>query len=383
MWFATFICHNLLRRFARSLLTIGGVAVAIGTTVALLGISHGFEQSTADSFGARGVEIVVVQAGVLDQLNSELDMSVGERIRQVPGVKDAAPGLVELIDYPQNKNVISVLLQGWEPDTVLFEGLEFVAGRPYEAGESHVAVLGKTLADTLGLQVGEKITLQGEAFDIVGIYRSFSVFENGGVTIPLAEAQRLMAREGAVTGYSVITDLTQREDHSVDRLCDDINALKNADGQPLGISALPTREYVSSAMHIRMIHSMAWMTSVIAISVGTIGVLNTMLMSVVERIREISILRAIGWRKLRVVQMIVSECLILSLSGAVLGTIGAILATRWLATLPAVSGFIEGRIAPVVMLQGLGMATLVGLVGALYPSIRAARLLPTEGLAHD
>src|SRR5690606_21789440 len=110
------------------------------------------------------------------------------------------------------------------------------------------------------------------------------------------------------------------------------------------------------------------------------GVLNTMLMSVVERVREISILRAIGWRKSRVVRMIVGECLILSLTGAVLGTIGAVAFTRWLSTLPAVSGFIEGRIAPVVMLEGLGMAVMVGIVGALYPALRAVRLLPTEGL---
>jgi len=383
MWFATFICHNLLRRFARSLLTSGGVALAIGTTVALLGISHGFEASTEESFGARGVEIVVVQAGVLDQLNSELDVNVAERLRAVPGVKDAAPGLIELIDYPQNNNVLSVLLQGWEPGTVLFQGLEFPQGRPFEASDGRVAVLGSTLSETLGLNVGDKITLQREEFDIVGVYRSFSVFENGAVTIPLAEAQRLMVRDGGVTGFSVITDLAARPDHSIERLCDDINALKNGEGQSLGVSALPTREYVSSAMHIRMIHSMAWMTSVIAISVGTIGVLNTMLMSVVERVREISILRAIGWRKSRVVQMIVGECLILSLTGAVLGTIGAVAFTRWLSTLPAVSGFIEGRIAPVVMLEGLGMAVMVGIVGALYPALRAVRLLPTEGLAHD
>lgn len=383
MWFATFICHNLLRRFARSLLTAGGVALAIGTTVALLGISHGFEESTEESFGARGVEIVVVQAGVLDQLNSELDVSVADRIRAVPGVKDAAPGLIELIDYPQSNNVLSIVLQGWEPDTVLFAGLEFPFGRPFQAGDGQVAVLGATAAENLKLKVGDKITLQGELFDIVGIYRSFSVFENGAVTIPLAEAQRLMVREGGVTGFSVITDLSERNDRSIESLCDDINALKTTDGQSLGVSALPTREYVSSAMHIRMIHSMAWMTSVIAISVGTIGVLNTMLMSVVERVREISILRAIGWRKSRVVRMIVGECLILSLTGAVLGTFGAILFTRWLSTLPAVNGFIEGRIAPIVMLEGLGIALLVGIVGALYPSLRAVRLLPTEGLAHD
>lgn len=136
-------------------------------------------------------------------------------------------------------------------------------------------------------------------------------------------------------------------------------------------------------MHIRMAHSMAWMTSVIAVLVGGIGMLNTMIMSVVERIREISILRAIGWRKSRIMAMILGESMILSIAGGALGAVGAILLIGYLTTLPTVAGFMTGRIAPEVILKGFFLALAVGVLGGLFPAYRAAQLMPSDGLRSE
>ena len=97
----------------------------------------------------------------------------------------------------------------------------------------------------------------------------------------------------------------------------------------------------------------------IAVVVGTIGTLNTMIMSVIERVREISILRAIGWRKSRVVRMIVGEAMIISVGGALAGAAAAAALTHWLSTHPAASSFMEGSIAPIVYGKGFLLALLV------------------------
>jgi putative ABC transport system permease protein len=218
---------------------------------------------------------------------------------------------------------------------------------------------------------------------VVGVFRSFAVTESGSAILPLAELQKLMAREHRVTGFSVILDHSANPSVSVDQVRGEIEELRDDRGRPLHLSAMTTEKYVDSSIHLQLTHAMAWITSAIAVIIGTIGMLNTMIMSVFERVREIGILRAIGWRKSRVIRMVLGESLLLSVAGTVLGTLGAVALTHWLSTFSAVNGYIEGTIAPPVLLEGFLIALLVGLVGGLYPAYRAARLLPTEALRHE
>ena len=125
------------------------------------------------------------------------------------------------------------------------------------------------------------------------------------------------------------------------------------------------------------------MVSAIALVIGVISMLNTMVMSVLERTHEIGILRAVGWPKGRVVRMVLGEALFLGLAAAAVGAAGAVAMTYLLTQFPRVNGFIEGGIAPVVIAEGFGLTALIGLLGGLYPAIRAARLLPTEAIRHD
>jgi putative ABC transport system permease protein len=125
---------------------------------------------------------------------------------------------------------------------------------------------------------------------------------------------------------------------------------------------------------------MAWIVSAIAVFIGSIGVLNTMVMSVIERTREIGTLRAIGWKRHRVMRMILWESVILSVGGAILGVILAVLLMRALSNLSWTSGLIAGSTSPGVIFQGVAIAILVGVLGAIYPAYRAAGLSPMEAL---
>jgi putative ABC transport system permease protein len=384
MRFFTFLLKNLFRRKVRTALTCVGVAVAVGTLVALLGIADGFERSSAEAFEKRGVDLVVIKEGATDQLGSIVDEAVVDRIAKLPGVKAVGPGLVDLIELPRGGTTISAFINGWRLDSFLFDELKIVDGRKLKAADDHAVMLGKNLAQNLRKQVGDVVKIDEEDFRVVGVFESFNFFENTSLIMALPELQRLR-RNGRheVTGFSINLDHAGAHPVDADTVAEQIKKMTDPKGRPLRLSAKPSQEFVSSSAHIRIAHGMAWMTSVIAVIIGAIGMLNTMIMSVFERVKEIGILRAIGWRRSRVMRMILGEALLLSLAGAVLGVLLALGLTNTLSKFPEAASFIEGTIAPAVIARGFLMALLVGLIGGLYPAYRASRLLPTEALRHE
>ena len=125
MHFGSFILKNLLRRKFRSMLTSLGVAVAIAAVVALLGLSSGLRRSSAERFESRGVDLVVLRAGVAQHLNSSLSQSIGEKLQKLNQVKSVAPSLTDMVSFG-GSSMIGVPVHGWPFDSSAFANLELI-----------------------------------------------------------------------------------------------------------------------------------------------------------------------------------------------------------------------------------------------------------------
>lgn len=374
MWFFTFVAKSLLRQPARSSFTAIGIGLAVAAMVSLVSISSGFERSYQNLYAQRGIDLVVQRSGRTQQLGNEMDESYEDRIRKLPGVDYVIGGLVDVVSF-EDADLWVVLVNGWATDSPVFDDIKITSGRPLRADDENHLLLGRVLAGNLGKHAGDTVELYGQTFTVAGIFESTNVYENGSVVMVLSVLQELTERQHQVSGITVTAD-PDADAETID------NLKRRIEGLSPELSVLSSSDFVAGIKQIRVARAMAWITSAVAMVLGGIGVLNTMAMSVLERTREFGLLRALGWPRWRVVRTIFIESAMLALSGAVLGSVLGVLLPKMLGQVRTMSGLIEGNADPLALLEGFGIALLMGVAGAAYPAYRGASLRPIDALRH-
>lgn len=141
--------------------------------------------------------------------------------------------------------------------------------------------------------------------------------------------------------------------------------------------------FAENTQDIQVTRSIAWAISLLAVFVGGIGMTNALLMAVFERTREIGVLRAVGWRRWRILWMIMQESLLLSFAGGCAGIILGFAMVLGLQRLPFGASLMQAYFTPQLLMQALAVALSLGAVGGLYPAYRASQLSPLEALRYE
>jgi putative ABC transport system permease protein len=290
-------------------------------------------------------------------------------------------GLVDMTTLDQS-SILPDWINGWPIDSAAFDELKIVAGHRPRDNRAREVLLGALLAQRLGKRVGDTVEVEVEPFEVVGIFESRNHYENGGLVMPLGALQELIDREGMVTAFSLRMAPAADRAAAAARICAEIEQLAGADGEPLGLEASTSDEFIATTSELHFAKGIAWMTSTVALLISAVGVLNTMMMSVFERTGELGVLRAIGWSRARIVRLVLYESIGLSLLGAVCGSAAALLVVRILSRMPAAASIVEGSVPPLVVGQGLLLGVLIGSLGGLYPALRAATLAPANAIRH-
>jgi putative ABC transport system permease protein len=228
--------------------------------------------------------------------------------------------------------------------------------------------------DHSGRRVGDAFTVGRRRFVVQGIYHSGDHFEDLGYVLPLPVVEQLAGRPGELTSIGVSVKLGSNAKavaRSLERRFPGVVAIDEP-GQAIKVDT-------SS----RVIISTGWIISILALIVGGIGVTNTMAMAVFERVREIGILRAVGWRTSRIAALVVCEAIGICLLALAIGCALGVLAAELFVGHSALSDLIQPSFTASTFAWGLAFALGVGLLGAAYPTWRAIRLEPIEALRRE
>ncbi len=400
--------RSILRNPRRALLTTGATAFGLAAFLFLYAFADGFfEQMIGNSTGYLTGDLQVERQGFRDELSPALVIeeppAVLARVRAHPEVRAAAPRIKVQAMVSSPTTTEPLLLHGVVPQleqqvTVLQRAL--VAGHYLSEDEPRGIVLGSKLLDKLGLALGEKLvvtvqladgSLGSAAYRVVGVFRTGNELFDGTLgVIGLRPAQKLMGfSQGEVSTIAVAL----RERRMVGEVAADLR--RTLAGTPYEV--LSWEQLLPVVVQMIDLSKLDFYVVLgVVFAVVAMGVMNTLLMSVLERTREFGVMMALGTQPWQILRMVIYESVILGVAGILAGALlGLLLVTYYqeqgmnLAAFAGVTETIPGMTAtvyPLLMLEHVWLPTLVlfftGLLAALYPAARAARLEPVRAIRH-
>jgi putative ABC transport system permease protein len=362
--------RNLYRQPVRTLLTTLGVAVGVVSIVALGSVTRGFWASTNAAIHFAESDMMIFQAGVAGDLFSSLDeKAITAALLADPDVASASGYLWQIMPA---ENMPFAFLLGVRKERMQEHHHHLLRGRYVEAEDE--VLLGAIAVRMLHKDVGDNLRIGRGTFRVVGVFETDVVYFNGAIVMSMTQLQELSHKVGQVTSLQVQVRPGANAKAVSDRL----------EGTIPGIVAITSAEqYHKVDRGLEIAEAVNQRVGFLALVVGSIIVGNTMWMAVNERIREVGVLRALGWSKGRVVAMILIESAGVSLLAWVFGCFLGWGLARLSTRLPFSAQFIDPIFDWTVVAQALIVALALGVLGGVLPAWRAARISPVEALRHE
>jgi putative ABC transport system permease protein len=394
MKFRNLIIKNISRNKSRSLLAVIGIAIGVAAVVGLGLITNGLSASTQSALTAGAADFSVINGtssgngGPGEGFGNEqlISQNTINDIQQISGVNSAVGVLRTEVNLNNSassatnnsgngfggnfRSMTSVI--GINSNDISMNDMVITNGSVFSGGNQ--VIIGTNAAQRLNKTVGDTISISNQTFNIVGIYQTGNFMDDRGIAMSLDELQSLTGDSGQV---SLILVKANNGTNANDL---ESSIQQKYSNQLTTSASLSGINRMNNALNV--INSGAWAISLLAILVGGIIVVVTMMKAVNERTREIGVLRAIGWTRSRIIKMILGESLILSLIAVLVGLIIGIGTIELITTTHLIRG-ITPAFSPLLILEGIGIAIFLGIAGAIYPAFRASRLPPTEALRYE
>jgi putative ABC transport system permease protein len=377
---------NLVRRPTRTILTVLGVAIAVAVLYSLFEFQQGYQARLKDELGALGAHVMVVPKGCPYEAATialhggkwprYMDESLLDKVKSDPGVDRAAGVIMDAVFGEAGR---SVIMLGIDEDYMALRPAWKLHGTWFESDSS--VILGSSVAEDSKLKPGDLWVLpeKNETLRVSAVLERTNTQDDGFVFMPRRTLQRISGLQGKL----VLILIKARQ---VDRTDDLVASLKASE---VDMNVFPLSELLGTISQL-MASTSVFVSAVILIAVilGGVGVLNTVLMAVFERTREIGMMKAMGGSHSDVFKLVWAETVLTTVLGGVAGVAVALVSSRLVEAL--IRGFIpfapKGSLigfSPVTMLACVGLSLALGLLAGFYPAYRAASIKPIEAIKAD
>lgn len=366
--------RNPFRNKTRSFLAIVGIAIGIATIVALGVITASLEESTQTTLQEGTAEITAMPLGssMMGGASGSLNESYVDELKNISGVKQTAGLLQVSITDPTGTGPGAITVYGMNSKDLEIEGINSINGSTYNDNKREV-IVGKSVVDSENYTIGDNITILGEQYKIVGTYETGSMFTDGAIYTGLETLQNDSNSQNEVSTIAVKVD----DNTTVETVN---NNIENQYNDTLSTITSDEMEKTTENM-MSVVNAATTAIEALAIIIGGVGVINTMMMTVFERTREIGVLKSVGWTSMKVLTMIMGESIVLTIISGIIGTILGLLAVIILFNITGGDMTLTYNMG--IFIRAFAVALIVGILGGLYPAIKASRLAPTEALRYE
>ena len=390
MNFLTLAAKNLTRRRGRTGLTVIGVAIAISVLFSLLALNSGYEKELNKEVNSMGVHILavpkgcpyeaaslIIHGGVIPKYLSASDL---DNVTRIPDVELATPMLMHQFlkkDDKTGKTTPHIIYGIKMEDMLQLKPWWKVEGRYFQDNETRVMLVGRDLAEKENLTVGQRLPVgpAKENFTIVGILERTGDQDDQFHFFPLEEAQRVFGKEGKITTIAVkVRDINR------------ISAVSEEMEKVPDIQVVTMTQIMGTIMNLAGSAKSLLLTVIaIALIISAFGIINTLFMSVNERVREFGMMKAIGASGSDIGNMVLMETVFITISGGIIGTVAALVGSS------LIESFVKGMLpyspsgslisfSPELVGFSLAFSLVMGLVCGIYPAFLSSRLSPMEAI---
>lgn len=363
------ILGNLLYRPVRSLISIVAIALEVTLILLIVGLALGIANDTRQRQAGIGADVIVMPPGssfIVGLTGAPMSIKLGDVLAKLPHVASVAPVITQIATSGTLEVIAGIGLKSYESMGGPFH---FLSGGPFHGPDD--AIVDDVYARSKSVKVGDTIDILNHTFRVCGI-----VEQGKGARkfVQLSTLQDLMGAQGKASIFYLKAD----DPNNADKIVDEIKHVPGleryvAASMKYYLSTLTPSSYPGMSSFIRVVIS-------ISVIIGFIVIFQAMYTAVMERTREIGILKSMGASKFYIVNVILRETTLLAIAGIIMGVVVSVLARQGITyKLPLLRVIVTGA--------WIGRAAVIAVVGALagalYPAYKAAQKDPIEALAYE